>query len=441
MCVAKMVRLAVFLHVTILAATVPAFSQVAYDGVILDRGNRWDGYPAHLYDNGRHKIWWCSQANGWVDAIYYSEKAGSLGPGGWSTPQQVLHQSQVPWAGVHVCDPSVIRSSFSEGGASYSYALYFTSLSSASGGQNEIGVAFSNNGINWTPHDTPVVSPDPSGNPGAYGAGMSGVAINPAVGKLLFHVYLDTSYSPLLRLNISYDGKNFFPSPPYATQLHAAGRQGIDGQGPDIAFNTSDNHWYATIKNHDQNGIYDGETRVLRATNAFDLLGGWEVIGIFNSTVTGYPQNHNPGLGKLPQGQLYIDGDGWAYVFFSVGLEPPSVTTWKVAQGRFRARHTKMIWIQPQPQAGFGPPGSLVVAGRAVGAPSGTRVTFHWRNLTTGGAWATHAYRPEPNANGIWYSSIPDADYYDRYEVYATFAGATSEPCTYQGGDIISWCP
>lgn len=430
----------VLLTLSLFVLAVPATGQIAYDGVILDRASRWDGYPAHLYDGGKHKIWWCSQTNNYKDAIFYSEKSASLGPGGWSSPLRVLHHSQISWAFNHVCDPSVVKGSFSHGGQGYAYALYFTTDTGTAGGQNEIGVAFSNNGKSFAPYSLPVMSPDPTGNSAFYGTGMSGVAFDPATGKLQ-HAFLDTSYSPILRLRESSDGKTFTPTPPYATQLHAAGRLGSDGQGPDIAYNPFDDHWYATIKNHDHNGIYDGETRVLRAQTPSTLLANWDVIGIFNSTVTGKPQNHNPGLGKLPAGELFIDGEGWAYVFFSIGLERPDVTTWQVAQGRFRARFAKLIWIQPQPQAGFGPAGSLVMAGRAVGAPSGSRVTVHWRDISRGGPWTTNSYQPTTDANGIWFSSIPNADYSGRYEVYVTYGGGTSESCTYAGGNTATWCP
>jgi hypothetical protein len=335
------------------------------------------------------------------------------------------------------------------------------------------------------------------------------------------HAYLDTSYNPILRLNETTNGLTFTPSPPWETKLHAAGRLGNDGQGPDIAYNSSDQHWYATVKNHDPQGIYDGESRVLRAMNVDDLLGSWEVIGIFNSSVTGKPQNHNPGLGKNSDGSLYTDAQGWAYVFFTVGQERPNVTTWAVAQGRFRPRFNlsvgrlgsgsgtvssspagiqcgidcaeayvagtpvtlsataasgstfigwsgdpdcsggvvtmtagrscyatfdsnikaRVIWIQPQPLAGFGPPGSLVLAGSATGAPGGSQVQLVWRNVSTGGPWVTEAYQPQPDANGIWYHAISNANYFQLYSAYVNYGGITSATCTYQGNSQITWCP
>lgn len=310
-----------------------ASAQVVYDGVILDRSTKWDGYPAHLFVNGMHHIWWCSQGPGSKDVIYHSKKSSSLGPGGWSTPQQVLDHTQVSWANGHICDPSVAYGSFNYNGTNYSYVLFFTAQVPSSGGNNSIGVAYSNNGINWVAHTSPVIVPN--GATTGYGAGMSGAAFNPVTGKLE-HVYLDTTFSPLLRLNETTNGLSFAPSPPSATQLDAAGRLGNDGQGPDIAYNPIDGYWYAAIKCHDQLGVYDGETRVLRAVNPNDLLGAWQVIGVVNLKLTGLPQNHNPGLGKNSDGSLYVDAGGWAYVFFGVGQVRPAVDTWQVAQGRFR---------------------------------------------------------------------------------------------------------
>ncbi len=319
----------------LLASTGPLSSQIAYDGVLVGRANKWDSGPAHVFFGGQHTLWWASQGANYTDVIYRSTKNTSLGPGGWSTPAPVLSHQQVPWADLHVADPSVVRGSFSLSGTSYSYAMLFTAnLIGGIGTDNRIGAAFSNDGITWAPYSNPVVSPA-SGATTDYGAGMSGIALDPLSGQFM-HAFLDSTAAPIMRLNQTPDAVTFTPTPTISTQLAAAGRQGNDGQGPDIAFNPVDRHWYATIKCHDPQGIYDGETRVLRSTNPYDLQGGWDLVGTFNSTVTGLPQNHNPGLGKYGDGSLYIDAQGWAYVFFTVGNERPDVGTWQIAQGRFR---------------------------------------------------------------------------------------------------------
>lgn len=138
--------------------------------------------------------------------------------------------------------------------------------------------------------------------------------------------YDDTTMNPASRLKQSSNGIAFTPSPPTLTQLSTA----APGQSlaPDISYNSLNQRWYATVQ------VFDQEVRILRARNTNDLLGPWDLIGTFNSTVTGNVRNNNPGLGKNGNGSLYIDAQGWAYVFFGTGTNQAS--TWQVAQGRFR---------------------------------------------------------------------------------------------------------
>lgn len=103
----------------------------------------------------------------------------------------------------------------------------------------------------------------------------------------------------------------------------------------------------------------------------------------------------------------------------------------------------KTIWIQPEALAGYGPPGSLVVAGSAIGAPSGTVVTMFWRDATANGAWTNGGSAlPDPTSN-IWINAIPSVNYAHQYSVYLTYDGInnSSTPCTYTGNNQIKWCP
>ncbi len=101
----------------------------------------------------------------------------------------------------------------------------------------------------------------------------------------------------------------------------------------------------------------------------------------------------------------------------------------------------RLIWLQPQSLAGFGPPGSLVMAGSATGAPAGSRVQVSWRNVTTSGPWTTNGYQPLPNGSGIWYSSVPNANTSQLYEVRFTYGGLTWPSCTYPGTGLYFPCP
>ena len=98
-------------------------------------------------------------------------------------------------------------------------------------------------------------------------------------------------------------------------------------------------------------------------------------------------------------------------------------------------------WIAPRDRSGFGPPGSLVVAGSMAGAPAGAPVFLHWRNATRGSPWTTEPYAPMPDARGTWFNFIPGSDPGQRYQVFTTSPLTASEPCTYAGDGARTLCP
>jgi Bacterial Ig domain/Metallo-peptidase family M12 len=99
-----------------------------------------------------------------------------------------------------------------------------------------------------------------------------------------------------------------------------------------------------------------------------------------------------------------------------------------------------MVWMAPAAAAGFGPAGSLVVAGDASGAPAGTGVQLYWRDITAGGPWTLLSYTA-PVTNGSWANSIANASYTHEYAAYATYGGSTASTCTYPGSNATYWCP
>jgi hypothetical protein len=99
-----------------------------------------------------------------------------------------------------------------------------------------------------------------------------------------------------------------------------------------------------------------------------------------------------------------------------------------------------IAWIQPQAMAGFGPPGSLVVAGAAPEMPEETPVYLHWRNATRRSDWTMEPYAAVPDAGGSWYNAIPNANLADRYEVYVTSPTTASAPCRYEGRGSAGIC-
>lgn len=106
----------------------------------------------------------------------------------------------------------------------------------------------------------------------------------------------------------------------------------------------------------------------------------------------------------------------------------------------FCSETASIVWIQPQANAGFGPPGSLVVAGNAKYAPANTQVYLSYRDVTAGTGWIQLGYAPIPDANGTWYNAIEGANTSHTYQVQITY-DALTRSCTYQANSSISWCP
>lgn len=117
-----------------------------------------------------------------------------------------------------------------------------------------------------------------------------------------------------------------------------------------------------------------------------------------------------------------------------------SVFAWDGRALGFCTETARIIWIQPQPQAGFGPANHLIVAGDAFNAPAGYGVQLSYRNVTLNGPWTTLSYAPPPDASGIWYNAIPASSYLHQYDVRITYDVITSPTCRYPGTNGITWC-
>lgn len=133
--------------------------------------------------------------------------------------------------------------------------------------------------------------------------------------------------------------------------------------------------------------------------------------------------------------------EGRAALDAARSLSPGSELVRKVEASLLRAaQESRIVWIEPRGSAGFGPAGSLVVAGRAPKALPGTHVYLHWRNLTRDTPWTTQPDAPAPDADGVWYNAIPGARVGDRYEVYSTSETQAVGPCRYTGNGTITLC-
>ncbi|WNV84186.1 beta-xylosidase [Umezawaea sp. Da 62-37] len=116
--------------------------------------------PTVLVENGRNRMWWCSQLGVAVpagDDLLYAESPSADGPftapdGTMALP--VLSGSVNGFDGVHTCDPSVIH-------VGSTYYLYYTGASGEHAHGNGIGVATSADGISWQRghNGQPIIGP------------------------------------------------------------------------------------------------------------------------------------------------------------------------------------------------------------------------------------------------------------------------------------------
>lgn len=209
------------------------------------------------------------------------------------------------WDEVHTCDPNVVKGSFSYGGSTYTWAMYYAGHANSSVVYTQIGVAFSNDGINWVKHPNPVVAP--AGPPDViYGAGVPSFYRFQGSAAAGYLAWWDSTWpgGPRNVFALTADGINFG-----ARQLFPTSIQGIIG---DIAYNPADGLWYATSTT--QSTTYD-----VYVYQTADPYGVWTEIGHINAAVTGNTHNHNSGFVRYPNGDLWVASDGAKYVSFGTG--------------------------------------------------------------------------------------------------------------------------
>jgi hypothetical protein len=183
-----------------------------------------------------------------------------------------------------------------------------------------------------------------------------------------------------------------------------------------------------TVAGYAQNGVGGVKMYWRDATTG----GGWNAVGWAPT-----PAADGTWSNTIPSSNYCHDYQVYAVY---AGLQSAIFTYHGLTSG-YCSETASITWIQPQPSAGYGPPGSLIVAGSASGAPAGTGVVMSYRDVTAGSGWVTVSYAPSPDSNGIWLNSISNANYYHQYQVKVVYdALVTVCPCTYQGTNSITWC-
>jgi hypothetical protein len=149
---------------------------------LFSRGDRYNYVPTTIRTGNHLRIWWCGgDDTGATDNIFFREidvETQTYGP-----IRPVLQPTPGTWDSAFACDPSVVQGDWQYppgSGERYSLAMFYTGTDDhrGEGSNNGIGVSFSNDGVTWIKHPTPIFrnpSPDPSAEAQPYGIGQQSV--------------------------------------------------------------------------------------------------------------------------------------------------------------------------------------------------------------------------------------------------------------------------
>ena len=296
-----MAKLLKFIFLMILITSAPS----AFCGYALPNGGyifTRAGYnygPSTIVEGNIQKFWWCGLdqgPSGQTDTIQYRTYNSSTQQ--WSTITKVLTPTTGAWDSLFTCDPSVIAGNFKnpENGLTYQYAMYYTATNTRPGINNSIGLAYSNDGVNWVKYSQPVIRQ--AQVDGGYGAGQA--ATYNANGQANIYVfYTDTSAGAGDRLYLrqTNDGINFGA----ATLISDSNTAGLQlSSNSDLAYDYNSKYFYAVRETAPyRSGDREAYQMIIARMPASDLLSGggtWEVLGFANSNLTGFYMNHNPGI-------------------------------------------------------------------------------------------------------------------------------------------------
>jgi hypothetical protein len=302
-------------------------------GAFLGRAEVYDYSPSAIQVGNLQQFWWCGQARNPnrssqdTDTIQYASI--DISTHTMTGPFTVLGETPGSWDSVYVCNPKVIKGAFNNplgDGQNYSYAMYYVGTAAA-GFANNIGVAFSNDGIGWKKYPQPVISATPQTI--YYGVGQPAVYNSDhKAGIWLF--YEDANAPPLNQHveAISTDGLHFT----VAGKLTANGLLPEANWG-DMAYDSSTGYWYAvfntalrnpsTTANITERG-QPGVT-LYRIKNASLLTGtsSWQQLKSFDTNLSGNESNFLAGLLRDQYGNVNVGPYPAIQMFTSISNPPP----------------------------------------------------------------------------------------------------------------------
>lgn len=328
---------------------------------MIGRVGVYDYSPSVIQSGNLKQFWWCGLAENpakhsqKTDAILYEsiDSATNKKVG----PLTVLAETPGSWDAELTCNPKVIGGTFTNplgDGATYQYAMYYVGIQD--GSNNNIGVAFSKDGITWQKYPEPVIRAE---SPAGYGVGQP--AVFNTDHKAGITMFYESSYPAVHHIKAtSADGVHF-------TEQGVITTNGLDpgcpGTWGDMAYDAKTGDWYALFDRAARDPATTGGVVergqfgvVLYRIPDSALLSGskpWEALAVFDTNVTGFESNFIGGLvrdsygtvnvGKYPNIDVYVSVSdpqpGWNASPKEAG-DSADPSTWDIAPAE---------WVPNQP--------------------------------------------------------------------------------------------
>lgn len=310
-------------------------------GAFLGRAGVYDYSPSAIQVGNLQQFWWCGKGQNpnrprqTSDTIQYASFDVSTHI--MTGPYTVLGETPGSWDSIYTCNPKVIQGVFNNplgDGQTYSYAMYYVGYG---GIANNIGVAFSIDGIHWKKYPQPVISATTTTN---YGVGQPAVYNSDhKAGIWLF--YEDSNDFPLNThfKAISTDGVHFAVVGTLTTN-------GIPPEASwgDMAYDFSAGYWYAVFNTSLRNPSTTGGitergqsgTTLYRIKDDSLLTGisSWQELKTFDTNLTGYESNFLAGLLRDQYGNVNIGQYPVIQIFISISNPPPKWDASAATAGR-----------------------------------------------------------------------------------------------------------
>ncbi len=291
--------------------------------------------PSVIETGNTRQFWWCSpgvnptDSSQSTDAIYY-ESVNTSNQKSYG-PMLVMAETPGTWDSAFTCNPKVIGGVFENplgDGNTYTYAMYYVATQWLSGDGNSIGVAFSDDGINWKKYPLPVI---PATTPSSYGVGQPSV-YNTDQKAAIYMLYEDTNPTMHHVAAASTDGVHF-------TVQGTVTANGLDSDDPegtwgDVAYDSKAGEWYAifnrplrpaiTTGGVIERGQYGVELYKIKQHALLTGASPWQQLAIMDTNSTGFESNFLAGFVRDSHGDVNVASYRTIEMYTTISYPPPS---------------------------------------------------------------------------------------------------------------------